>query len=156
MRRGGHVTPTHDRHTDGTRYPRDTHAEGPEGLLAPLASQPPLTTHHPPPTTPIALRTRRYASPELLTYSTSYTEKIDLWGLGLIVYIMLTGEHPFEGADFYGDSISGTPHTLRTLRTLHAVLTLRTLRYVIYVMYEPTLRRFDLGHAGHGWKSDAV
>ena len=112
----------------GTLTARDTHAEGPEALLAPLAAQPPPTSHHPPATTPHALRTRRYASPELLTYSTSYTEKIDLWGLGLIVYIMLTGEHPFEGADFYGDSISGAPHALRTLHTLHTGRTLRTLR----------------------------
>lgn len=37
-----------------------------------------------------------YASPELLTYSDTYNEKIDIWGLGLIVYIMITGEHPFE------------------------------------------------------------
>eukprot|EP00966_Prymnesium_polylepis_P009139 210634-Prymnesium_polylepis.1 len=51
--------------------------------------------------------TQWYASPELLTYKDSYTEKIDLWGLGLIVYIMITGEHPFQGSDFYGASIAG-------------------------------------------------
>ena len=34
-------------------------------------------------------------------------EAIDLWGLGLIIYIMLSGKHPFEGRmDVYGDTVS--------------------------------------------------
>ena len=43
-------------------------------------------------------RTRRYASPELLSRQQTYDESIDLWGLGLILFIVLSGKHPFEEA----------------------------------------------------------
>jgi serine/threonine protein kinase len=43
-----------------------------------------------------------YASPELLTECETYDESVDVWGLGLIVHILLTGAHPFEGTDMYG------------------------------------------------------
>jgi len=49
-----------------------------------------------------------YASPELITKADQYNQKIDIWGLGLIVYIMLSGTHPFEGSmDAYGDITGG-------------------------------------------------
>lgn len=47
--------------------------------------------------------TQWYASPELLQRQDHYNEKIDVWGLGLILYIMLSGAHPFEGFDMYSN-----------------------------------------------------
>ena len=36
-----------------------------------------------------------YAAPE--TYKGFYTTKCDMWSLGVLTYIMLTGEMPFKG-----------------------------------------------------------
>ncbi len=50
-----------------------------------------------------------YASPELLKEE-DYTASVDLWGLGHILYMALSGMHPFEHSlDVYGDITSGSP-----------------------------------------------
>jgi len=46
-----------------------------------------------------ALGSPAYAAPELFTEET-YNEKVDLWSLGVILYLLLCGEPPF-----YGDTI---------------------------------------------------
>jgi len=51
--------------------------------------------------------TQWYASPELIQRADTYDASIDLWGLGLIVFIMLTGTHPFEEVeDMYGATVN--------------------------------------------------
>ncbi len=42
------------------------------------------------------LGTREYAAPEILEES-GYTEKVDEWAIGVIMYNMLTGYEPFKG-----------------------------------------------------------
>lgn len=46
--------------------------------------------------------TQWYASPELLNGAETYDQSIDMWGLGLVIYILLSGKHPFECDDMYG------------------------------------------------------
>ena len=29
-----------------------------------------------------------------------YDQKVDIWGVGVLLYIMLSGFHPFEGSNF--------------------------------------------------------
>ena len=47
--------------------------------------------------------THWYASPELLTEAATYDQSIDIWGLGLVLYILVSGKHPFEGSDMFGN-----------------------------------------------------
>ena len=54
-----------------------------------------------------AVGTMWYASPELLSEASTYDQNIDLWGLGLVVYILISGKHPFEGEDMYGNVMNG-------------------------------------------------
>jgi len=43
------------------------------------------------------LGTYEYLAPEV--YSGRYDEKCDLWSIGCIIYVILTGNLPFEGED---------------------------------------------------------
>jgi serine/threonine protein kinase len=40
--------------------------------------------------------TVRYTAPELL--SGKYNESVDIWGLGIILFMLLTGKYPFDGS----------------------------------------------------------
>ena len=44
------------------------------------------------------LGTKAYAAPEIFGYS-GYTEKVDEWAIGVILFNMLTGYEPFKGDD---------------------------------------------------------
>ncbi len=41
--------------------------------------------------------TARYTAPELL-YGNGYDESIDVWGIGIILFMLLTGKYPFDGS----------------------------------------------------------
>ena len=41
--------------------------------------------------------TARYTAPEFL-YKTGHNEKVDIWGLGIILFLLLTGKFPFNGS----------------------------------------------------------
>ena len=43
--------------------------------------------------------TRIYMAPEMLTQGAPYTTKADMWSLGILLYIMLTGCVPFVERD---------------------------------------------------------
>lgn len=42
--------------------------------------------------------TPEYAAPEI--FLGDYNEKCDMWSLGVLIYIMIIGEHPFRGENF--------------------------------------------------------
>jgi len=44
----------------------------------------------------LSLGTPLYMAPELINDS-EYSEKVDVWALGCIVFILLTGSPPFKG-----------------------------------------------------------
>ena len=39
--------------------------------------------------------TLAYAAPERMGFS-PYTEKVDMWAVGIVLYMVLVGRHPFE------------------------------------------------------------
>ena len=41
--------------------------------------------------------TLEYSAPEILQGYSEYSEQIDMWGAGIILYFMMSGENPFEG-----------------------------------------------------------
>ena len=43
-----------------------------------------------------ACGTPHYMSPEMLR-GELYSNLVDLWALGMVVFVMLSGEHPFKG-----------------------------------------------------------
>lgn len=55
----------------------------------------------------LSLGTPMYMAPELIK-DKEYTEKVDVWALGCIVYILLTGSPPFGGStrDEMGEAIT--------------------------------------------------
>jgi calcium-dependent protein kinase len=38
-----------------------------------------------------------YVSPEVI--ANNYSEKCDLWSLGVVLYVMITAQFPFDGPD---------------------------------------------------------
>jgi len=40
--------------------------------------------------------TLAFSAPERLHESSPYTEKVDIWAAGIVLYMMLVGNHPFE------------------------------------------------------------
>ena len=66
----------------------------------------------------MALGTPSYMAPEIVSRS-SYDKSVDIWAIGVIVYIMLTGKTPFGGkahtkADMY-NAILNNPLDLQPL-----------------------------------------
>lgn len=41
--------------------------------------------------------TPHYSAPELLECLTCYTEQVDLWSVGCLIYYMIRGHTPFKG-----------------------------------------------------------
>ena len=37
-----------------------------------------------------------FAAPERLLENSAYTNKVDMWACGVVLYVLLVGEHPFE------------------------------------------------------------
>jgi serine/threonine protein kinase len=46
----------------------------------------------------LILGTPSFMAPELIRYK-EYDQRVDVWSLGCIVYILLSGKYPFEGQD---------------------------------------------------------
>jgi len=42
--------------------------------------------------------TLEYSAPETLKGYNEYSEQVDLWGAGIILYFMMSGETPFKGS----------------------------------------------------------
>jgi serine/threonine protein kinase len=40
--------------------------------------------------------TRTYLAPEMLQQKDPYSEKVDMWGIGILLYIMMTGYVPYH------------------------------------------------------------
>jgi serine/threonine protein kinase len=45
--------------------------------------------------------TLEFVAPERINDQLYYTDKVDMWSIGIIIYMMLVGNHPF---DFNGSS----------------------------------------------------
>lgn len=45
-----------------------------------------------------ACGSRLYAAPEILQKK-KYSSSVDMWGVGISLYILLSGHHPFEGGN---------------------------------------------------------
>lgn len=41
----------------------------------------------------------RFTAPEMYDQTKGYDEKVDVWSAGVVLYLMLTGQHPFTGDD---------------------------------------------------------
>ena len=40
--------------------------------------------------------TLSFAAPERLVDGCVYSEKVDMWALGIVLFMLLTGHHPFD------------------------------------------------------------
>lgn len=41
--------------------------------------------------------TLSFSAPERLAESCIYNEKVDMWAIGIVLYMLLLGQHPFDG-----------------------------------------------------------
>lgn len=64
--------------------------------------------------------TAYYIAPEVLT--SEYNEKCDIWSMGVILYILLTGRPPFDGKD--------DKEILKKVRIGHYDINIPELKYV--------------------------
>lgn len=53
----------------------------------------------------IKIGTPLYRAPELWKLNSSHSCAVDLWGLGCIMYVLMTGEKPFEDSEFLSQTI---------------------------------------------------
>lgn len=51
--------------------------------------------------------TRAFMAPELFGISPRYTNSVDIWSLGVIAYLILTGETLFQNPDRLGEYVDG-------------------------------------------------
>ena len=81
--------------------------------------------------------TSYYIAPEVLLGE--YNEKCDVWSLGAITYIMLSGEPPFNGNsnhEIFNKIIKGGTFTFRSsethLRFVHFYIAQKLLNYYFF------------------------
>ena len=41
--------------------------------------------------------TLSFSAPERLTENCIYNEKVDMWACGIVLFMLLAGQHPFDG-----------------------------------------------------------
>ena len=61
-----------------------------------------------------------YLAPEVLQEGTKGTEAVDMWAVGVLIYELLSGEHPFKGTS----SAEMLASILQVRRSLTLTLTL--------------------------------
>jgi calcium-dependent protein kinase len=68
--------------------------------------------------------TSYYLAPEVLDESKSYNQKCDIWSMGVILFVLLTGNAPFNGKDddkIYKAIKKGTYSTDGNIFTYHYI-----------------------------------
>jgi serine/threonine protein kinase len=63
----------------------------------------------------VDIGTEFYRAPELITHG-RYTEKVDIWALGITLFVALTKKFPFHSEDFEKEIIAGLPNLADDMR----------------------------------------